>query len=420
MLFWREIKIAINLGRRNLLSSPGRTFLSLLGIVIGTASVVLVLSLGAGVKNYIVEQIQSFGTDIIQVEIKVPKTQKNSSQGAAAIAGGTTITTFKLEEAEKIGTSSEIEAWYAGIMSQQIVKYSGQNKQALIMGVSAGAIETDKQLIIAEGRMFSAEEDASLNQSVVIGSDFKKDFFPNETAIGKKVKIKGKDFQIIGVLAERGSTGFFNFDNLIYLPIQTLQKKILGIDHIQFAIFKVRQKEKIALMALYIEDQMRRLHNIQKEEDEDYAVTSISEATGILDQIFQTINILLVALASISLLVGGVGIMNVLYVAVAERTFEIGLYKSIGARQSAILKLFLFEAFFLTILGSIGGLLLGWLGTLSAGWIASFYGFYLRFPFTLENALFSFLFSGSIGIIFGLKPAWKASQLSPIEAMRKE
>ena len=165
---------------------------------------------------------------------------------------------------------------------------------------------------------------------------------------------------------------------------------------------------------------MKDLHKIEKTEDEDYAVTSISEATGILDSVFQTVNVLLVALASISLLVGGVGIMNVLYVAVAERTFEIGLYKSVGARQSAILKLFLFEALFLTVLGGLGGLFLGWLGTLGAGLAASFYDFYLDFPLTQGNALFSFSFSVIIGLIFGLRPAWKASQLSPVEAMRKE
>lgn len=408
------------MGSRNVWKNPARTLLSLLGIVIGTASVVLVLSLGAGVKGYVVEQIQSFGTDIIQVEIKVPKTKKNSSQGAAAIAGGSTVTTFKLEEAEKIGQGEAIEAWYAGMMSQQVVKYGGQNKQALIMGVSSGAFQADKQLVISEGTMFTQADDESLNQLVVIGSDFKKDFFPNEDPVGKKIKIKGKDFEVAGVLQERGSTGFFNFDNLIYLPIQTLQKKILGVDHIQFAIFKVKDEGRMALTALWIEDRMRDLHNIEKEEDEDYAVTSISEATGILDSVFKTINILLVALASISLLVGGVGIMNVLYVAVAERTFEIGLYKSIGARRSAILKLFLFEAFLLTILGGLGGLLLGWLGTLTAGLIASFFDFFLVFPLTWSNVVFSFSFSALIGMSFGLRPAWKAAQLSPIEAMRKE
>lgn len=420
MLFWREIKIAINLGIRNVWANPARTFLSLLGIIIGTASVSLVLSLGRGVKSYVVDQIQSFGTDIIQVEIKAPKTKKNSSQGASAIAGGSLVKTFKLEEAEKIGSSSEIDAWYAGMMSQQITKYGGQNKQALIMGVSSDVINTDRQLVIEKGRMFSSEEDKSLSQVVVIGSDFKKDFFPNEEAIGKKMKIKGKDFQVIGVLEERGSTGFFNFDNLIYLPIQTLQKKILGVDYIQFAIFKVKDENRMALVALSIGDQMKDFHKIEKEEDEDYSVTSISEATGILDSVFRTVNLLLVALASISLLVGGVGIMNVLYVAVAERTFEIGLYKSIGARRSAILKLFLFEAFILTVLGGLGGLFLGWLGTLGASLIASFYDFYLEFPMTLSNIIFSFSFSAFVGFVFGIRPAIKASQLSPVEAMRRE
>jgi len=412
--------IPIKLAFRSLGNNLGRTMLSLLGVVIGVASVILVLSFGLGVKSFLVDQISSFGSDIIEVEVKIPKVKKTSSQNAGGLSGGTQVTTFKLEDAEKVAKIENIGDWYASIMSQQIVSFGNENKQTFIMGTTSGVIKTDKKVEIDQGIMFSDDDDKSLRQVAVLGSEIKNDFFGGGEAIGKNIKIKGQNYKVIGVLKERGSTGFFNFDNTIYVPLQTTQKKLAGIDYLQFAIFKVKDMKKLDATILDVTDAIRDRHNIVNPDDDDFAVNSIVEVLDILDKVFFSVNLLLLALVSISLVVGGVGIMNVMYVTVTERTFEIGLKKSVGAKNWHILFQFLFEAIFLTFLGGIGGIFIG-MGISKAGEIlASHFGFFLDFPITWWSLAIGLGFSSFTGIAFGYFPARKASQLSPMEALHKE
>ncbi len=414
-----ELIVSIKLALGNLRSNVGRTLLSLLGIVIGVVSVILVLSLGAGVKEYVVGQIESFGSNIIQIEPKVPKVDKMSSQNVSG-QFGKQLTTLKLDNAKAVAKLSNIESWYGGVMSQQVVSFQNKNKQANIMGMTADVFQVDEKTQIMSGEPFIKEDDLGLKQVAVLGSGIKKDFFGDSEAIGQTVKIKGQTFTVEGILKERGSSGFFDFDNTIYLPIKTLQKKLLGTDHIQFAVFKIKDMSKLELTILEAEDVMRSEHDIKKTEDDDFAVNSIAELKDILDKVFNVVDYLLLALTSISLVVGGVGIMNVMYVAVIERTFEIGLRKSIGAQKSDILKQFLLEAVFLTVLGGILGVALGFFlaGTLEH--LAANFGYNLKFPVTLKAVLVGFGFSALTGLIFGIYPARKASQLSPMEALRKE
>ncbi len=414
------ILVAIKLASRSLRSNIGRTVVSLLGIVIGVASVILVLSFGNGVKDFLVEQVSAFGTNIMEVEIKVPKVSKTSTANATGQLGGTQITTFKLKDAQKVAELKNVEAWYAMIMSQQVVSYESENKQAMIMGVTSGVTAVDKKTEIEKGMMFSAEEDDSLQQVAVLGSEVKDTFFGNADAVGKSVKIKGQTYRVIGVLKKRGASGFFNFDNTIYLPLQTVQKKLTGTDYIQAAIFTLKDMKSLELTMLQATDVMRDQHNITKPDDDDFAVNSIQEVLDILNKVFLYVNILLITLTSISLVVGGVGIMNVMYVTVTERTYEIGLKKSLGAPRASILWQFLFEAIFMTILGGLIGLVIG-IGISKIGeLIAANYGFSLHFFVTWFSALIGIGFSAGTGIIFGYFPARKASQLSPMEALRKE
>ena len=393
--------------------------MSLLGIVIGVVSVILVLSLGAGVKQYVVKQIESFGSDIIQIEPKVPKVDKMSTQNVSG-QFGKPLTTFKLKDAEAVAKMNNIEAWYAGIMSQQLVSFEEKNKQAMIMGLTAGVFEADKQTEVIIGQPYTQGDDDGLKQYAILGNKVNKKFFGDSNPIGQKIKIKGRSFIVYGVLNERGSTGFFDYDNTIYIPLKTLQKKLLGYDHIQMAIFNVKDMSKLDSTILEATDIMRDKHNIKDPKDDDFAVNSIVEIKEMLDKVFNVIDYLLLALTSISLIVGGVGIMNVMYVAVVERTFEIGLRKSIGAKKRDILQQFLFEAIFLTLLGGIVGVGLGFLVSKFAEQMASNFGFVLEFPVTVKAIIISFGFSAVTGLIFGIYPARKASNLSPMEALRKE
>ncbi|PJA88927.1 MAG: hypothetical protein CO139_00520, partial [Candidatus Moranbacteria bacterium CG_4_9_14_3_um_filter_36_9] len=391
-----EIILSIKLAFRNLRSNIGKTILSLLGIVIGVTSVILVLSLGAGVKSFIVSQVESFGADIVQIEVKVPKTSKTSSQNASGQVGGTQITTLKIKDMEKVAKISNIGAWYAAVFSQQIVSYQKKNKQVMLMGMTSGVTEADKKGEIESGEMYSDEDDRSLKQVVVLGYEVKQTFFGDNDAINKEVKIKGQTYKVVGVLKKRGTSAFFNFDNTLYIPVQTLQKKIMGIDHIQFAIFNMKDKNKIELTLLEMTETMRAQHKITDPDDDDFAVNSIAEVRDILDTVFSTINTLLLALISISLMVGGVGIMNVMYVAVTERTFEIGLRKSVGAKKTNILKQFLFESIFLTIFGGVIGVLFGYLLSHVATLASGYAGYPIDFQVTPSAILIGFGFSAGV------------------------
>lgn len=416
----QEILVSIKLAARNLRSNIGRTILSLTGIVIGVAAVIVVLSLGAGLKNFVFGQIESFGSDIIEVEVKVPNVSKTSTQNAGGIAGGTVITTLKAKDAEEISELSNIQSWYAGIISQQLASYQRENKQLIIFGATAGVFEADEKVEIEFGTIFSQEDDDNLKQIVVLGSEVKKTFFGEDEAVGKMIKIKNQSYRVVGVLKERGLVGFFNFDDIIYMPLETLQKKIMGIDHIQFAIFKLKNTELTDLTVSEATAIMRDRHDIDDPDDDDFAVSSIEEFRVILDKVFLIINILLLALTSISLVVGGVGIMNVMYVSITERTAEIGLRKAVGAKKSDVLKQFLFESIFLTLLGGIVGIGLGLALSWVAIYVVSRFGLVVEFQVEANSLLIAGIFSLVTGIVFGLYPARKGADLSPMEALRKE
>jgi len=415
-----EIITSIKLALKSLRSNVGRTVFSLTGIVIGVAAVIIVLSLGAGVKGFVISQIEAFGSDVIEIEIKTPKTASTSAQNIGGMVGGAQVTTLKIEDMEEVAKLSNVGVWYGGVMSQDITSYKNKNKQVLTMGTIADVIQVDEKMEIEFGRMFSEEDDDGLKQVVVLGSGIKESFFGKKDAVGKNIKIKGKSFRVIGVLKERGSVSFFDFDKLIYVPLKTLQKKVMGIDYITFAMFKMKDEKKADLTTVEMNEVMREQHDIDDPDDDDFTVMSMAEAKDMLEQVFAILNILLLALTSISLIVGGVGIMNVMYVTVIERYFEIGLRKSVGARKTGILAQFLFEAIFLTLLGCIAGVIIGFLVSLGAEYVISKMGYFLEFKVTLWSIMIALSFSSLTGVIFGIYPALKAARLSPMDALRKE
>lgn len=422
--FTTSIKLAL----RNLYGNKARTALSLLGIVIGVTSVILILSLGNGLRGFVVAQVESFGTDIVEIEVKVPQTSQISSQNVASMAGGMQITTLNMEDVEEVAKLPNLGDWYGGILGQQIASYEGENEQTFIFGVSAGMMAADSGAELEKGSFFLEEDDRDLKQVAVLGSKTKELFFPNEEAVGKSIKVGKKKFKVIGVMKERSSAGGFDFNKILYIPVRTLQKKIMGIDHIQFAIFKVNDMDKADQTMEEMRAIMRDRHDIEYDNEkdkkdgieDDFAVISIAEAKEILDKVFNVINYLLLALASISLVVGGVGIMNVMYVAVTERTREIGLRKAVGARNRDILWQFIFESIFLTFIGGVVGVVLGIILSGVATYAISAYDWGVVFDVSKRSVLLAVGFSMVTGLVFGFYPAKRASQLTPAEAIRKE
>lgn len=308
---------------------------------------------------------------------------------------------------------------YAGITTQAVVSYGAQKERPSVFGVSASYNDIDKTEIV-DGRFFTSEEDQAAAQVVVLGHEIRSTIFGNQEAIGKTVKIDGRGFRVIGVFEEIEAAAFINLDTLVYIPVTTVQKKMMGIDHVLWIIGQVKDNSKAESTAEEIRSLIRQRHSITDPDKDDFSVTTQGEALAIVDTVFVAITWLLVGLATVSLLVGGVGIMNVMYVSVAERTFEIGLCKAVGATRRDILLQFLTEATFITFVGALMGVLLGIALSFTMSVVARTFGVELQFAVSVTGIVISILFSTAVGLFFGLQPARNAASLDPIEALRKE
>ncbi len=397
-----------------------RTALALLGVVIGVFAVVVVTSLGEGVKGFILGQVESFGSDLIQVEVKIPNTTAMSSENSTGRAQGTQITTLTVKDGEAIEKLPNVAAVYAGTIGQERATYDATGKRISLFGTGADVAEVDSNLKLESGRFFTSEEDRSLAQVAVLGSDIKETFFGSSEAVGQYITLKGEKYRVIGVLASRGAVAFLNFDTFTYVPVQTLQKKLLGVDYVQFISVKMENPNQEAETVADIVALLRKRHDIDNPDKDDFSVTSTKEAQKTFSDILGSLSILLLALTSISLVVGGVGIMNVMYVSVSERTSEIGLRKAVGATSGSILQQFLFEALIITLVGGLIGILFGTLLTLLLGVVFASFGFALPLSFSGQSFLLGVGFSTAVGIIFGLAPAYRAASLTPMEALRKD
>lgn len=417
---FHELIVSIKLAFKNLRGNIGRTVLTLVGIVIGITSVIVIMASGQGLKGYVLGQIETFGTDVIQIEKKVPSTGSMSTANAIGQAEGIQITTLKIKDAEVLRKLPNVVDLYPAAFTQELVSYLGTNKRILLFGTGAHVPIVDSGVKVVEGNFFSDSDDESLAQVVVIGSDLKKSFFGDGEALGKEIRINNQNYKVVGVLEKRGAVSVMNIDEIAYLPVKTLQTKILGIDYLHSITVKVKDKKLLDVTVADMIDAMRRQHNVTDPNKEDFLVSSIKEVQDTIAKVFGTINILLLALTSISLVVGGVGIMNVMYVAVVERTFEIGLRKSVGAKASDILKQFLFEAIFITFAGGLVGILLGFIFSFLLSYVFSALGYALQFTITSQSILLATGFSVAVGMVFGFYPAKRASELSPMEALRKE
>jgi len=397
-----------------------RAVLTILGITVGIVVVIVVLSAGSAIEGFITGQVTSFGSDWIEVEVKVPSAGKTSFENAGGLAQGITITTLTEDNAVEIKKNPNIRDVYTGNVTQDIINYQDKNKFTMIFGVSSSFIDIDPSEI-AEGRFYTESEDNSLASVAVLGKGIKETLFGDSDALNKNIRINKKNYRVIGVLAERGSAGLFSMDDIVYIPSKTLQKRVLGIDYVTFIFGQLNDTSIGDETAAEITDLMRNLHNIDNPDRDDFAVTTAQEALGILDSVTGAIKILLFAIAMISLVVGGVGIMNVMYVSVAERTFEIGLRKAVGAKYANILTQFLTEAVMITFIGGIVGVILGLSISYLISYIATNYlGFDWKFTFTIFDLVLAVGMSVAVGLISGLYPARQAAELDPIVALRQE
>ncbi|HUC88935.1 MAG TPA: ABC transporter permease [Candidatus Paceibacterota bacterium] len=410
---------------RGIKSSPSRTILTTLGIVIGIGTVILVLSLGEGFKSYINSQVDAFGSNTVFVETSVPASTKDrssanaSSQPNSSANNAVPITTLKNRDIADIKNLPNVVNAYGAVLSQQIATYGNVSKNVFIFGADASRFDIDKG-VISSGRGYTEEEDRSLAQVAVLGHDIAIDLFGEDDPLGKFVRLGNYNFEIIGVYDRRGSFGFSNDDEQIFIPVDTLQKKILGIDYLFYAVVQLQDNSKADITSLDIADVLRQNHYIANPSRDDFKVSTQTESLDTFNTILQAVTFLLIAIASISLVVGGVGVMNIMYVVVTERVGEIGLKKALGARNNDILYEFLIEAVLLTIIGGVIGILGGSLLSFIASKVAQNFGLKWDFIVPLWGIFLSVSVSMIIGIVFGVFPARNASKLNPIEALNKE
>lgn len=417
-----RIKEIVRLSLISMIKNKMRTTLTVLGMVIGIASIVIVFSAGEGIRSLIIGQIEAFGTDIIQTEIKVPSSKKGmqaESDSASAIASGVQVTTMKEKDLEDIKKLDNVSSGYGAILSQETLTYLNETKKIFLFGVGPDYINIDKSEI-SSGYFFTDSDNNSLSQVVVLGSKIASDIFKEEDPIGKNITIKRGRYQVVGVLKERGAMIGFDFDSMVFLPVRTLQKKIMGIDYFMYMVHKIIEPELAEETSEAVKEILRENHNITDPDRDDFRVTTMKEMLKTSKDITNSITILLLLIVTVSLVVGGVGILNVMYVIVSERTSEIGLRKAVGAKFSDIMRQFLIESILITLIGSFLGIVLGVVFSFLIFLGANYFGLDWKFIVPLKALVVAILFGLFFGVLFGLLPARKAGKLDPVEALRKE
>ncbi|MFZ2187680.1 MAG: ABC transporter permease [Candidatus Moraniibacteriota bacterium] len=407
----------LKISYRTLTASKLRFFLTVLGVVIGVAAVIMVMAIGASAQQLVLAQVESVGSNLIGV---LPGASEEKGPPAAAL--GIVTTTFTnddlkaLRERRNVPHLTAISGYVTG---SGTVEFQSTSLEAGFQGVSSELVVIEN-IGVATGRFFFPEEENDLSRVIVLGAARAQELFPDRDPVGQIVTLKKIPFRVIGVLEERGSSAFSNPDTMMYVPLATVQKLLLGINYLNFARAKVDDPANIERSIADVNILLRKRHDIKEGEEADFSVRSTAAALEILTTITDVLKYFLMAIASISLLVGGIGIMNSMLISVSQRIREIGLRKAVGARKIHILSQFLLEASFITIVGGILGIVFGVAVTFLASLIIVRLGYEWQFLIPLSSVAIGFSVSFIIGIIFGLYPAIKAARISPMEALRYE
>ncbi|MCH7759450.1 ABC transporter permease [Patescibacteria group bacterium] len=393
-----------------LTSNKARSSLTILGIVIGIGSVIAMVSIGQGAQGQIQASIQSIGSNLIRVS---PGFQRGFSQVRSSRGSATTLT---LKDAEAIAAQVPFVAAVAPEFSQryQITKKS-QNTNTQVIGTVDTYPEV-RNIEIASGTFISERHVASFKKVAVLGPITRDDLFGEGlNPIGQTIKINRISFKIIGVTKSKGTSGFFNQDDIVFIPISTAQRFLAGSDYVTSISIKATEERAMSQVQESITQLLMVRHKIIDPQLVDFSVLNQADIVQAATQVTNTFTMLLASIAGISLLVGGIGIMNMMLTTVTERTREIGLRKAVGAKRRDIILQFLAEAIILTLLGGIIGIVLGISLALV---ISNFAG--IETKISLSSIILASGVSAAIGLIFGYYPAHRAAQLNPIEALRYE
>ena len=391
----------------SIVSHKMRSLLSMLGILIGVAAVIAMLALGQGAKESISQTLSSLGSNLLTV-----RAGSHQMHGVALEAG--TVTRFTFQDVDAIAKVAGVKRVSPSVSGKVQVVYANKNWATQVQGTGAGFAEM-RASVPEAGRFFTEDELRSRKRVVTIGATVAKELFGAENPIDSIIRVNRIAFQVIGVLPTKGTTMWHDQDDLIVIPVTTAMYRVLGKDYIDSIDVEVSDPTLMNDVQDSIKEVIIKRHRLTKDNEESFEIRNMADIQQTLVKTTQTMTWLLGSIAAISLLVGGIGIMNIMLVSVTERTREIGLRKALGARESDIMVQFLIESIVMTFTGGVAGVLFGsgiaFLLSVGAGW-------------TVKVSLFSVLlatgFSIAVGMVFGLWPAKQASRLDPIEALRYE
>ncbi len=413
--FWSQIYYAF----RNLRARKARSLMTMLGIIIGVSGVIIIVSLGAGAQSLVVGQITKLGSNMIGV---LPG--KSDDSGPPAAVFGVQITTLTLRDVQ--GMSDKARVPYVTAVApfangSGTVTYGNRSVDTSFTGTTADFPRV-QNAPMSYGTFFDQAEGSTGANVTVLGWDVYQQLFPNgENPLGKVIKIKDVPLRIVGVLSKQGTVAFQNQDDQIIIPLPIAQKELLGINYLQFVRLKVDSTEHVKTSIEDVKTVLREEHKIRKiPDDDDFSVRDLADAVKILTNITNGLQLFLALMAGISLIVGGIGIMNIMLVTVTERTREIGLRKALGATSHAIRNQFLIESILLTSIGGIAGIGIGSAISYLIAFGARYAGYDWAFIISPMAIILALGVSVLTGVTFGLYPALKASKLDPIVALRYE
>ncbi len=391
---------------RSLIANTMRTFLTALGMIIGVASVISMISIGEGARQQTLSTIEKFGTNIITIK---PGRKKNRHVSSDMVK------TLKLSDAKAIEKNIPLITGVAAqVYRSAQLKHGSKNTNTTVRGTGDKYLQLSN-FTIERGRYFNQEEVRSVRKVAVIGSTVVKNLFGDVSAIGKEIKVDGNNYLVIGSTEQKGALSWFDPDDQIFIPVTTAQKRLFGIHHIQSIDVQAKKMEDLEVIKKDIDSLLRIRHGIHTDEDSDFHVQNSSQWLNSWGDAAKTFTYLLGGIAAISLLVGGIGIMNIMLVSITERTKEIGIRIAIGAKKSEIMEQFLIESVLISFIGGGLGILLGIIISRTVSKIGGW-----DTIVSTQSIILAFGFSVAIGIFFGFYPARKAANLNPIDALRYE